>query len=295
MSSRGKIALALGIAIVLGLLSGVYAYDHLTPEYSSYVRGMIVARESGCFSCHSESVGSEMSNPRLSADGDRAQLDRVPSIVDSSKNVGILREWILTGSSRYSETSDRFREGRKSQLLTMRAYQDVLSEEQVDDLITFLMVERGKYVDLEQQDPGRGPYLARKYGCFECHGPLGQGGFSNPGSLKGYVPGFFGRDFDMASAQIANSLSGTASWFTRTQHHSQWARGLSANSLISDRVILIHGSHPRRMIWPLVLYPHTDRAIPRTSTSDMGLSGHRLRFMASAKSSRSSGWSKRST
>lgn len=40
-----------------------------------------------------------------------------------------------------------------------------------------------------------GEVLARKYHCFQCHGQLGQGGFANPGSLKGYVPGYFGDDF----------------------------------------------------------------------------------------------------
>ena len=41
-----------------------------------------------------------------------------------------------------------------------------------------------------------GEYLARKYHCFQCHGHLGQGGFKNAKSLKGYVPGYFGSDFD---------------------------------------------------------------------------------------------------
>ena len=41
----------------------------------------------------------------------------------------------------------------------------------------------------------KGEALARKYYCFQCHGIMGQGGFRNVGSLKGYVPGFFGRDF----------------------------------------------------------------------------------------------------
>ena len=40
-----------------------------------------------------------------------------------------------------------------------------------------------------------GEYLARKYHCFNCHGHLGQGGFKNSKSLKGYVPGYFGSDF----------------------------------------------------------------------------------------------------
>ena len=40
-----------------------------------------------------------------------------------------------------------------------------------------------------------GEQLVRKYHCFQCHGELGQGGFSNAGALKGYVPGYFGDDF----------------------------------------------------------------------------------------------------
>ncbi|MEH6570896.1 MAG: hypothetical protein V7709_17575 [Halioglobus sp.] len=40
-----------------------------------------------------------------------------------------------------------------------------------------------------------GEQLVRKYHCFQCHGELGQGGFSNSGALKGYVPGYFGDDF----------------------------------------------------------------------------------------------------
>ena len=40
-----------------------------------------------------------------------------------------------------------------------------------------------------------GEHLARTYHCFQCHGHLGQGGFKNAKSLKGYVPGYFGSDF----------------------------------------------------------------------------------------------------
>jgi hypothetical protein len=40
-----------------------------------------------------------------------------------------------------------------------------------------------------------GEQLAREYHCFQCHGHLGQGGFKNAKSFKGYVPGYFGNDF----------------------------------------------------------------------------------------------------
>jgi mono/diheme cytochrome c family protein len=41
----------------------------------------------------------------------------------------------------------------------------------------------------------RGLEVATDAGCFGCHGPLGMGGRENPGSLKGYVPGFAGADY----------------------------------------------------------------------------------------------------
>ena len=42
-----------------------------------------------------------------------------------------------------------------------------------------------------------GEQLARRYHCFNCHGQLGQGGLANSRSFKGYVPGYFGRDFNI--------------------------------------------------------------------------------------------------
>ena len=43
----------------------------------------------------------------------------------------------------------------------------------------------------------QGEQLARRYHCFNCHGQLGQGGLANSRSFKGYVPGYFGRDFSI--------------------------------------------------------------------------------------------------
>lgn len=58
-----------------------------------------------------------------------------------------------------------------------------------------------------------GEQLARKFYCFECHGDLGQGGTKNHGSLKGYIPGFFGQDFaDLTSGGSRQSIS---RWVTR--------------------------------------------------------------------------------
>jgi cytochrome c551/c552 len=60
--------------------------------------------------------------------------------------------------------------------------------------VHLILSRRGRQ-PLEEMPEGE--RLARQLGCFSCHGELGQGGVENPGSLKGYVPGFFGRDFDL--------------------------------------------------------------------------------------------------
>ena len=41
----------------------------------------------------------------------------------------------------------------------------------------------------------RGRELVVKFRCESCHGVGGSGGLPNPGSLKGYVPGWLGPDF----------------------------------------------------------------------------------------------------
>lgn len=58
---------------------------------------------------------------------------------------------------------------------------------------------RRNFAEREKSNPDHpvivGERLARQYHCFNCHGQLGQGGLKNTGSFKGYIPGFFGRDF----------------------------------------------------------------------------------------------------
>ena len=49
----------------------------------------------------------------------------------------------------------------------------------------------------DQNSLAAGDRLAREFHCFQCHGYLGQGGFQNAGSFKGYVPGYFGTDFKL--------------------------------------------------------------------------------------------------
>lgn len=69
-----------------------------------------------------------------------------------------------------------------------------------DALAYFESVRLGRTFDARVQSGNQnlliaGERLARKYHCFNCHGQLGQGGLGNSRSFKGYVPGYFGKDF----------------------------------------------------------------------------------------------------
>jgi hypothetical protein len=42
----------------------------------------------------------------------------------------------------------------------------------------------------------RGYDQARRWQCFSCHGVPAAGGLPNPGSLTGFIPGWYGPDFE---------------------------------------------------------------------------------------------------
>ncbi len=81
------------------------------------------------------------------------------------------------------------------------AHERRISDAAISDLVAWIAVIQYESDRVRNPAPERGELaeaerLARRE-CFLCHGELGQGGLLNPGSLKGYVPGFFGRDFDL--------------------------------------------------------------------------------------------------
>ncbi len=76
--------------------------------------------------------------------------------------------------------------------IKMPAYNDLIYESDLRALLVFLQVNQL----MNMRSTSAGQSLARKYGCFDCHGPLGLGGVVNPRSFKGYISGWFGLDFD---------------------------------------------------------------------------------------------------
>lgn len=76
----------------------------------------------------------------------------------------------------------------------MPAYRAYLTSAQIDDLVAYIRAVSG-LITPKDELAAQGQELAFRLGCFTCHGPMGAGGGQNPGSFKGYLPGWWGEDF----------------------------------------------------------------------------------------------------
>ena len=164
----------------------------LQVEVTPAQRGAQVAHRAGCFGCHGPDGVGGVKNPG-SAD------EEVPGFAGGTpmmwaKSETELREYILDGAPPRKRNDPRHQAQVDAQLLTMPAYRGHLSGRDVDDLIAYIRAVSGL---ITPTDPvaARGQDLALRLGCFLCHGPMGAGGTGNPGSLKGYIPGWWGNDF----------------------------------------------------------------------------------------------------
>jgi mono/diheme cytochrome c family protein len=149
-------------------------------EVSTYSRGASVYTELGCGTCHESLVLGPIQLPRKPA----------PHVFEKWIETSELLEHVRFGS--YG--SDDYAVAQRSipRKIKMPAYNDWIAESDLRALLVFLQVNQ--LTNMRSKSAGQN--LARKYGCFDCHGPLGLGGVVNPRSFKGYIPGWFGSDFD---------------------------------------------------------------------------------------------------
>jgi len=151
---------------------------------SAVVAGEALARDLGCFACHGAGGTQPIANPGAT---DRT----VPSwgggnwmmYNDSPEDI---REWILFGRLEGHEPAG-------NPLLPMPAYEKWLDEEQLDNLTAYVLAV--SQFGWPEEPVATGREIAVRFGCFSCHGPEGRGGVANPGSFKGYIPGWDGPDY----------------------------------------------------------------------------------------------------
>ena len=143
-------------------------------------RGADLALAQGCLGCHA-GAGESPSLPRPFSDLDDVERET-------------LREWILDGMPHRVRQDPELRGALEAAAIQMPAWRGRLSDSQVDDLIAYLRAMAA--ADLPEDAAITAGYsVAERLGCFRCHGPGGQGAGRNPGSLKGYIPPWNGRDF----------------------------------------------------------------------------------------------------
>ncbi len=162
------------------------------PVIGAAERGRLVADRLGCFACHGAGGNGGVFNPG-------AERDEVPAwggrtLMMYADNEDEIREWILDGAPKRLLNDDGYLEQQKNTLIHMPAYRDRLINGELSDLVAY--VKSVAWFDTPPSDlveTGRDEALIN--GCFGCHGPSGQGRLLNPGSFKGYVPGWDGADF----------------------------------------------------------------------------------------------------
>ncbi len=165
----------------------------LSLEETPAARGQRLAAEAGCFSCHGPGGGGGTKNPG-------SEEGSVPAFTERTQMMYVktdddLREYVLDGAPRRKRDDPDYRAKMEAAALRMPAYRAFVSTAQVSDIVAFLRATSGQILPDEAR-AARGGDVAQDFGCAACHGPLGAGGVPNPGSFKGYVPAFWGADFD---------------------------------------------------------------------------------------------------
>jgi len=182
------------VALETAYLAWPVARDIVMPPYASDVdQGRVLAGQLGCFNCHGPGGRGGVLNP--GSKGGEVPSFREGTMMMYAHDDQDLREYILDGAPAKKLARDAYRAEIEAQAIRMPAYRSVVSGRQVDLLVAFLRAA-SDLIGPTDEPAAHGAELAARNGCFACHGEMGGGGLPNPGSLKGYIPGFFGSDFE---------------------------------------------------------------------------------------------------
>jgi mono/diheme cytochrome c family protein len=188
-----RFLIVLALVEALWLLYPALRARVLALEETPAARGERLAGELGCFSCHGAGGNGGTKNPGSEEGTVPAFMERTQMMY--VKTADDLREYVLDGAPRRKRDDSDYRAKMEAAALRMPAYRDVVTSAQLEDLVAYLRATSGQVLPKDDL-AAKGADLAADLGCVACHGPLGAGGLPNPGAFKGYVPAFWGADFD---------------------------------------------------------------------------------------------------
>lgn len=227
--------LRLGLAIAAALAAcgvvlapaGARAYWRLRAD-NPVRRGVRLAGELGCFSCHGDLGSGGVPDPGLGGKTVPGWSGGVWMMY--VRDAAEVREFIADGVSKRRAASESARDERAKAAIRMPAYESAAAGAQIDALTAAFLVLSGMKRPDEDTPEGRGLAVASTYRCLSCHAPGGSGGLPNPGSFTGFVPGWYGADFhdlvrgraEFESWVRTGSIprlesNAAASWFLRRQ------------------------------------------------------------------------------
>lgn len=185
MDRRTPALILLSAIVVVATVASTWV---LAPRPGQVARGATLARHLGCEGCHGPGGTGGVANPR----SDEREIPALTGgtwmmYVESEQEI---REWILDG--RPARLSDAA--AGPDALIEMPSYRGHISEGELDDLVAWYRVASGYQPGLSGAALD-GRKLAGSIGCFGCHGTGGRVGVANPGSFKGYIPGWGSADF----------------------------------------------------------------------------------------------------
>jgi len=173
---------------------------------NSVRRGVQLARELGCYSCHGDLGRVGIADPGQEEEGVPEWGGGVWMMYVANDEE--IEKYILDGSpaKHPSEEPDPGSTpvagrtlpdagGEHDHGMKMPAYREVLGGTDLDDLVAAFKVLSGMSKPPGGSPARKGYDLAQTWDCFSCHGPAGSGGLPNPGSFTGFIPGWYGADF----------------------------------------------------------------------------------------------------
>lgn len=212
LSTSGRILGWVLLGLLLAAIGGTIVFQiEKMPDESPVGRGHKLAVQAGCFACHGGGDGEVRFNLRQANDKWTGKPN--PTFWENGiTESDVLVDWITNGVPAAQAAR------HKKLFIQMPAYKDRLKPDEIDAIAAWILAEGLKFTQTAaalKEKPAATPatkpanedelflagdQLSRKLGCYQCHGELGQGGIPNPDSLKGYIPGFFGKDFRALTA-----------------------------------------------------------------------------------------------